>query len=115
LKRFESLTRESARIEAQLSDLRAQLCAPHPGAAARVPGVTRRPRPLRQSVDLVRDTLRVLQEAGAPLLCCEVARRLGIERHVAKYRLHRAVELRFAEKLDGGRYRVVDVVPEISA
>jgi hypothetical protein len=40
------------------------------------------------------------------------AARLGIQPWVASYRLDKAVELKFAEKVGGGFYRVTDIVPE---
>ena len=54
-----------------------------------------------QTAELVRDTVRVLREAGEPLPRREVAARLGVKPWVAGYRLDKAVELRFAEKLGG--------------
>ena len=38
--------------------------------------------------------------------------RLGIQPWAASYRLDKAVDLKFAEKVGGGLYRVTDVVPE---
>ena len=55
--------------------------------------------------------MRVLREAGTPLPRREVAARLGVQPWVAGYRLDKAVELKFVEKLGGGRYRVTAVVP----
>ena len=65
-----------------------------------------------EAVEVVRDAVRVLREAGEPLPRREVAARLGIKPWAAGYRLDKAVELRFAEKLGGGRYQVTAVVPE---
>jgi DNA-binding Lrp family transcriptional regulator len=63
-------------------------------------------------VEVVRDTVRVLREAGTPLPRREVAARLEIQPWAASYRLDKAIELKFAEKVGGGCYRVSDVVPE---
>ena len=57
--------------------------------------------------------MRVLREAGTPLPRREIAARLGIQPWAATYRLDKAVELKFVEKLGGGLYRVTDVVPEL--
>ncbi len=109
LKRYETLTREVARLEAERTAVHDQILANGRGAA-------RKPRSTQtrlQTAELVRDAVRVLREAGEPLPRCEVALRLGVKPWVAGYRLDKAVELRFAEKVGGGRYRVTDVVPEL--
>jgi hypothetical protein len=69
--------------------------------------------PTRGPFEVVRDTVRVLREAGTPLPRREIAARLGVKPWIAGYRLDKAVELRFAEKLSGGRYQVTDVVPAL--
>jgi DNA-binding Lrp family transcriptional regulator len=61
----------------------------------------------------VRETVRVLREAGTPLPRREIAARLGIQPWAATYRLDKAIELHFVEKLGGGLYRVTDVVPAL--
>jgi len=108
LKRYEALTREIAAREAERTAVHEQILAAGRGAA-------RKPRPTQtrlQTAELVRDAVRVLREAGEPLPRREVAARLGVKPWVAGYRLDKAVELRFAEKLGSGRYQVTSVVPE---
>jgi len=108
LKKYETLTREIARMEGERAAVQDQILAAGRAAAPRKP----RPAQTRaQAAEVVRDTVRVLREAGEPLPRREVAARLGLKPHAAQYRLDKAVELRFAEKLDGGRYRVTNVVP----
>ena len=109
LKRYDTLTREVARLETERAVVHDQILAAGRGAA-------RKPRPTQtriQTAELVRDAVRVLREAGEPLPRCEVAARLGVKPWVAGYRLDKAVELKFVEKLGGGRYRITDVVPEL--
>jgi len=108
LKRYEALTREIVRLEGERAAVQEQILAAGRAAAPK------RPRPTQtraQAAEVVRETVRVLRDAGEPLPRREVAARLGLKPHAAQYRLDKAVELRFAEKLDGGRYRVTNVVP----
>jgi hypothetical protein len=109
LKRYETLTREVTRLESERAAVHDQILA-----AGRSTTRKQRSNQTRlQTAELVRDAVRVLREASEPLPRCEVASRLGVKPWVAGYRLDRAVELRFAEKVGGGRYRVTDVVPEL--
>jgi hypothetical protein len=115
LKRYEALTREIAAREAERVAVHDQIFATGRGTSrrnAKSPGPGRPARTTAQTVEVVRDTVRVLREAGEPLPRREVAARLGVKPWVAGYRLDKAVELRFAEKLSGGRYQVTTVVPE---
>ena len=108
LKRYEALTRDIARLEGERAAVHDQILAAGRATALR------KARPAQttgQAVEVVRETVRVLREADEPLPRREVAARLGLKPHAAQYRLDKAVELRFAEKLDGGRYRVTNVVP----
>ena len=119
LKRYEALTREIAGLEAERTAVHDQILAAGRGASrqpAPSPGSGSGPgRPTRttaQTIEVVREVLRVLREAGTPLPRREVAARLGIQPWAASYRLDKAVELKFAEKVGGGFYRVTDIVPE---
>ena len=113
LKRYEALTREIAACEAERTAVHDQILSAGRGGARRsAPGPGRPARTTAQTVEVVRDTVRVLREAGEPLPRREVAARLGVKPWVAGYRLDKAVELRFAEKLGSGRYQVTSVVPE---
>jgi hypothetical protein len=107
LKKYEALTRDIARLEGERAAVHAEiLAAGRPSS--------RKPRSTQtraQAVEVVRETVRVLREAGEPLPRREVAARLCIKPWAAGYRLDKAVEMKFAEKLDGGRYRVSSVVP----
>jgi len=107
LKKYEALTRDIARLEGERAAVHDQILA-----AGR--SSTRKPRRAQtraEAVEVVRDAVRILREANEPLPRREVAARLGIKPWAAGYRLDKAVELKFAEKLDGGRYRVTNVVP----
>ena len=115
LKRYEALTREIAAREAERVAVHDQILATGRGGSrrgAKSPGPGRPARTTAQTVEVVRDAVRVLREAGEPLPRREIAARLGVKPWVAGYRLDKAVELRFAEKLGGGRYQVTAVVPE---
>jgi hypothetical protein len=116
LKRYEALTREIAAREAERVAVHDQILAAGRGGARRsvqAPGPGRPARTTAQAVEVVRDTVRVLREAGTPLPRREIAARLGIKPWAATYRLDKAVELKFVEKLGGGLYRVTDVVPAL--
>ena len=116
LKRYEALTREIAAREAERVAVHDQILATGRHATGRTPKTPGPGRPARttaQMVEVVRDTVRVLREAGTPLPRREVACRLGIQPWAATYRLDKAVELKLVERLGGGLYRVTDVVPEL--
>lgn len=115
LKKYEALTLEIARLGTERVTVHDQILAAGRGSASRAKKTSGPGRPARtraQAVEVVRDTVRVLREAGTPLPRREIAARLGIQPWVATYRLDRAVELRFVEKV-GGLYRVTDVVPAL--
>jgi hypothetical protein len=115
LKKYEALTLEIARLGAARVTVHDQILAAGRGTAPRSKKTSGPGRPARttaQTVEVVRDVVRVLREAGTPLPRREVAARLGIQPWAATYRLDKAVELRFVEKV-GGLYRVTDVVPAL--
>ena len=115
LKRYETLTREVARLETE----RDRRPRPDPGrgrGTRRSPGsVGRDGTPGHVS--------RPSSSCVTPCACCarrasrchaaRSPRAWGSSRGSPTYRLDKAVELRFAEKLGGGLYRVTDVVPEL--
>jgi hypothetical protein len=110
LKKHETLAREMMRLEGELAAVRAEILATGRGAASK----TTRPRATKtraEAVEVVRETVRVLRDAGAPLPRREIAARLGLKPWVATYRLDKAVDLRFVEKVGGGLYQVTNVVP----
>jgi hypothetical protein len=115
LKKYETLTREIAAREAERVTVHDQILAAGRGGVRRSvqsPGPGRPARTTAQIVEVVREVVRVLREAGTPLPRREIASRLGIQPWAATYRLDKAVELRFVEKLGGGLYQVTNVVPE---
>jgi transposase InsO family protein len=114
LKKYEALTLEIARLGTERVTVHDQILAAGRGTALRSKKTSGPRRPARtraQTVEVVRDVVRVLREAGTPLPRREIAARLGIQPWAATYRLDKAVELKFVEKLGGGLYRVTDVVP----
>jgi hypothetical protein len=115
LKKYEALTLEIARLGTERVTVHDQILAAGRGTSERSKKTSGPGRPARtraQTIEVVRDVVRVLREAGTPLPRREVAARLGIQPWAASYRLDRAVELRFVEKI-GGLYRVTDVVPAL--
>jgi hypothetical protein len=105
---YEALTREIARLEVDRASVHDQILAAGRGPRA---SRSRIGQSRAEAVEVVRETVRVLREASEPLPRREVAARLGIKPWAASYRLDKAVELRFVEKLGGGRYQVTNVVP----
>src|SRR6185436_4129993 len=78
LKRYEALTREIAAREAERVAVHDQILATGRHATGRTPKTPGPGRPARttaQTVEVVRDTVRVLREAGTPLPRREVAAR----------------------------------------
>jgi hypothetical protein len=115
LKKYEALTLEIARLGTERVTVHDQILAVGRGTASRSKKTSGPGRPARtraQTVEVVRETVRVLREAGTPLPRREIAARLGIQPWAATYRLDKAVELKFVEKI-GGLYRVTDVVPAL--
>jgi hypothetical protein len=116
LKKYEALTLEIARLGTERVTVHDQILAAGRGTASRSQKTSGPGRPARtraQTVEVVRETVRVLREAGAPLPRREIAARLGIQPWAATYRLDKAVELKFVEKLGGGLYQVTAVVPAL--
>ena len=116
LKKYEALTLEIARLGAERVTVHDQILAAGRNAAGRSAKTSGPGRPARttaQTVEVVRDTVRVLREAGTPLPRREIAARLGIQPWAATYRLDKAIELKLVEKLGGGLYQVTSVVPAL--
>jgi hypothetical protein len=87
LKRYEALTREIAAREADRVAVHDQILAAGRGGPRRSvpsPGPGRPARTTAQTVEVVRDTVRVLREAGTPLPRREVATldRLGVAAYI---------------------------------
>lgn len=82
LKRYEALTREIAAREAERTAVHDQILAAGRGGTRRgmkTSGPGRPARTTAQTVEVVRDAVRVLREAGEPLPRREVAARLGVK------------------------------------
>lgn len=72
----------------------------------------RRKRALRgEMLELVKDLVKVLHDAGQPLPRREIAARLGLTPTAVGYRLQKAMAAKFVERVSGGRYRATNVVP----
>jgi len=71
------------RFEGELATVRAEILATGRGAASK----TTRPRATKtraEALEVVRETVRVLRDAGAPLPRREIAARLGLKPWVAR-------------------------------
>ena len=107
LKRIQGLYCQQAQIERQIAEVECTIVA-----ASKAPPKSRRRRGLApQTVELVRETVRVLREAGRPLSRREIAAQVGIPLQAVDYRLQKALQARFVERVSLGRYRAAYVVP----
>ncbi len=105
LRKQKDLFRQYLDLERELADVDRQIIE---SAGTSRP---RRPHPTKtEMIDLVKETVKVLRDAGEPLPRREIAARLGISVHATSYRLAKAIKLRFVDKA-GLRYQVTNVVP----
>lgn len=103
-RQYIELEREIAAVEKQMTEV---------GSTPRTT-TTRKPRKRSTKLELVetvRQTVKVLRDAGEPLPRREIATRLGITPLATSYRLKKAMELRFVERVGSGRYQTTNVVP----
>ena len=68
-------------------------------------------RSRRDLAESVRQTVKVLRDAGEPLPRREIAARLGVPTRTVNYQLAKAIKLRFVERAGYGRYQTTNVVP----
>ena len=108
LRKYKETHRRYLELEHELADLNRQILATDRSSTRR----RRSPLPIAATDD-VREILRVLREAEAPLPPREIASRLGIETVVVSRRLARARRLGFVEPTGRARYRVADAVPSL--
>jgi hypothetical protein len=101
-------TRHYVELEHELADLNHQILATDRSSTRR-----RRPPLPIAATDTLREVLRVLREAEAPLPPREIASRLGVETVVVSRRLARARRLGYVEPASRARYRVADAVPSL--
>ena len=106
LHKHKELHRQYVETERELADVERQILDAGNAPRARAKRSTK-----AEMVEVVRATVKVLRDAGAALPRREIASRLGISPWAASYRLTKAVELKFVEKVGAGRYRVTNVVP----
>jgi hypothetical protein len=99
-RQYIELEREIAAVEKQMTEV---------GSS---PRTTARKRSTKADlVETVRQTVKVLRDAGEPLPRREIAVRLGLTPLATSYRLAKAMELRFVERVGSGRYQTTNVVP----
>lgn len=100
LKKFEQLHRLQIETERQIADVQRQILA----IGKREP---KRQRPTKQQlVEVVRETVEALREAGGPLPRKEIAARIGISAHATAYRLKLAIQAGAVERVALGRYQL---------
>jgi hypothetical protein len=108
LRKYKETHRRYVELEHELADLNRQILATDRSSTRR----RRSPLPI-EATDELRDVLRVLREAEAPLPPREIASRLGVETVVVSRRLARARRLGYVEPAGRARYRVADAVPSL--
>lgn len=108
LRKYKETHRRYVELEHELADLNRQILATDRSHTRR----RTRARPIA-ATDEVRELLRGLREAEAPLPPREIASRLGIETVVVSRRLARARRLGYVEPAGRARYRVADAVPSL--
>lgn len=99
-RQYIELEREIAALEKQITEV---------GSSPRA--TTRRRSTKLELVETVRQTVKVLRDAGEPLPRREIATRLGLSPLATSYRLKKAMALRFVECVGAGRYQTTTVVP----
>lgn len=70
--------------------------------------MTKRSPVNQEQLEVIRGVVRILREAGTPLPCHEIAKRLGIKPQRTSRRLDEAVKLKFVEKISDESYRITD-------
>ncbi len=108
LSRLEALHRQRFLIDHQIDDLKRDILAAHRPEhkpRKRVVGA--------EAVELIRATVKTLQEAGQPLPRSEIAARLGIAPAAVGYRIKKALAAKFIEKVGCGRYRAAAEIPAL--
>lgn len=108
MRKHKTLYRQYIELECEIAAVEKQMT--EVGCTPRT--TTKRKRSTKiELVETVRQTVRVLRDAGEPLPRREIATRLGISPLATSYRLKKAMELRFVERVGSGRYRTTNVVP----
>jgi len=64
-------------------------------------------------IGLIRELVNVLREAGKPLPRTEIASRLGVKPAQINYKLRKACEMKFVERVEHGFYRTTATVASI--
>lgn len=106
LKKYDARRDQYVKLGAELAELRRQILNAGKSESKRRPRATK-----QEIVEVIRETVKVLREAGEPLPRREIAARLGITPWAVHYRLQKAIRLKFVEKVGMGRYRMTSVVP----
>lgn len=108
LKKHEFITREIAKLEGALASVKVQILHADRSTGSK----SRRKRSTRaEAIEDIKQTVKVLRDANAPLPRREIAARLGITSWATSYRLAKAVKMKFVESVGSGRYRATNVVP----
>jgi hypothetical protein len=107
MRKHKNLYRQYLELEHEIARVEKQITAAGQ-AAVRAP---RKRATKRELVETVRQTVKVLRDAGDALPRREIATRLGITPLATSYRLKKAMELRFVERSSSGYYRATNVVP----
>lgn len=107
LKKLESLLLQRVEVEHQIVSVKQEIVAASKPASKR----GRKRGTTAETVELVKATVKVLRDAQEPLPRREIAARLGVAPSAVSYRLQKAIDAKFVEKVSGGRYRVTNVVP----
>jgi hypothetical protein len=107
MRKHKNLYRQYIELERAIAAVEQQMKAA--GDAAR--NAPRKRPTKRELVETVRQAVKVLRDAGEALPRREIAARLKITPLATSYRLKKAMELRFVERVSSGRYQATNVVP----
>lgn len=105
LRRHQQLLRAQFEHEQELAILKRAILG------FRAPRARRKRSTKRELVETVRQTVKVLRDAGEPLPRREIAARLGLTPLATSYRLTMAMKLGFVERTRSGYYQTTNVVP----
>ena len=110
LDQYEELQHQHFSVLAQIAEVRAKILAHGTGAGRRSGGAERRTR--GDVLEGMRTVVRILQVAGEPLRHADLVERAAVELgSVAAWRVRKALEQGYVQKLAHGLYACAPEVP----
>lgn len=108
LKRGYAITRQIAALETARDEINRQILDAATAPRPRKPSAPIAGKPISPGV---RETVKLLKDAGCPMGRKEIAEKLGIAGSAAGFRLAEGIKLGFIVKVGRGLYEVSSTVP----